>query len=148
MFNVDELIDAVLKESSVKTSHPAASAPPPEKTEFQKLADVLDKTAKEGAQIKDRDRFNKLAMAVILDTIDDPKAKKGLEALAHDIVKTANISGGSMNEMPEAGTIGETTEGSGKRTKVLEKHIVDKGRTLFKKLQEAPNVPGPASETN
>ena len=148
MFNVDELVDAVLKESSNKTPKLTASAPPAEKSEFQKLADILDQTAKEGAQSKDRDRFNKLAMAVIIDTIDDPKAKKGLEALTHDIVKTANISGGVMNETPEPGTIGETTEGSGNRTKVLEKQRIDKGRTLFKKMQEAHNVPGPSTETN
>ena len=146
MFNIDELVEAALKESSVKATPPAVSAPPA-KTEFQKLADVLEKVAKEGNKVVDRDRFNKLAMAVILDTIDDPKAKKGLEALTQDIIKTANISGGVVNEGTEASTKNTATEGNGNRTRVLEKQRVDKGRTLFKKMQES-NVPGPATETN
>jgi hypothetical protein len=146
MFNIDDLVDAALKEDFTgKSSSVAVSAPPP-KSEFQKLADVLEQEAKKGAQPEDRDRFNKLAMAVIIDTIDDPKAKKGLEALTHDIVKNAQISGGMVNETPEPGTIGEATDGTGKRTRVLEKHRVDTGRTLFKKLQG--ETPGPSTPTN
>jgi hypothetical protein len=147
MFNIDELVDAVLRESSTKKVASAVSAPPPVKTEFQKLADVLEKVAKEGDKVEDRDRFNKLAMAVILDAIDDPKAKKGLEALTNDIVKTANISGGTVSEGGEASTKHTATEGNADRPRVFEKQRVEKGRTLYKKL-EAHNVPGPATETN
>jgi len=147
MFNIEALVDAVLQEST-KTSASSVSAPPPAvKSEFQKLADVLEKAAKEGSRPENAERFNKLAMAVILDTIDDPKAKKGLEALTHDIMKTSNISGGVMNEKTDPGTLGEVTEGTGNRTRVLEKHRVDKGRTLFKKLQ-GNTAPGPATEDN
>jgi len=144
MFNVDELIDAALKESSAKAATEVAAAPPP--TEFQKLADILESASKEAGKPVDQDRFNKLAMAVILDTINDPKAKKGLEALTHDIVKNAQIVGGVVNDTPEPGTIGAITENTGVRTKTMRKQKIDTGRTLFSKLQDS--VPGPAAETN
>ena len=146
-FTVDELLEAALNESKktepkeVKTDEPS---------QYAKLAEALEVSAKLNAEPSNPERFHKLAMAVILDAIGDPQAKSFLEKLSDSIIKEAQISGGAANEMREPGTIGEITEGTGVR--VIEKLKTDKNRTLFKRLKDGTaqgsNVPGPATQTN
>jgi hypothetical protein len=146
-FTVDELLKAVLDES--KTTEPKGVSLD-EKSQYGKLAEALETSAKMNAESSDPERFHKLAMAVILDTVNDPKAKPYLEKLSYSIVKEGQIGGGVANEGREPGTIGEITEGTGVRT--IEKLKVDKNRTLFKRLKDSheqdTNVPGPANQTN
>lgn len=140
---VEALVEAALADAAAQKP---ASAPPP--SEFAKLADALERAAVQ-EPVEDpaeRERFHKLAMAVILDACEDPKARRGLEALTQDVLKTAQ-AGGLLNENPEAATARSATDEPGQQTIVIEKHQVAKGRTLFRKMQESVG-PAPAPETN
>ncbi|MEN6550130.1 MAG: hypothetical protein ABFE07_29145 [Armatimonadia bacterium] len=139
---VDALVEAALADAAALKP---ASAPAP--SEFAKLATALERAAGQqpAEDPAERERFHKLALAVILDACEDPKARRGLEALTQDVLKTAQ-AGGLLNENPAAATAGSATDEPGQRTITIEKHQVAKGRTLFKKLQEG--APGPATETN
>lgn len=135
--DVDALVEAALADASTVKPASQASA-----SEFSKLAEELEVVSKAPVDSKDaraeRARFHKLAMAVILSCTEDPKAKRGMEALSQDIIKAAS-GGGLLNDAPDP------TPGD-RPTVTIEKQQIAKGRTLFKKLQDG--APAAAAETN
>ena len=137
--DVDALVEAALADASVPK--PASKSPA---SEFSKLASELEDAsrAKPQESQEERERFHKLAMAVILDACEDPKAKHGLEALSQDIVKAASGGGYVVGDRSPD----EHDSNATKQTVIIEKQQVARGRTLFKKLQDAS--PAPAAETN
>lgn len=129
---VDALVEAALADASQPQPTPVAPA-----SEFAKLADALDQAAgqKPAETPAKRERFLKLAMAVILDACEDPKARHGLEVVAQDVAKTAAGAGGALVGAAPS-TPGTSTEEVASKTVTIEKQCLAPGRTLFKKLED------------
>ena len=136
--SVDDLIVAVLCEPKASIEKQAGEVAVSDSPDWEKLASELDAQADvdldvhkiERVVVEDGVRMQKLAMAAILDTIDDPRCKPAIEKLANDaqeIVKSAF-------ESPEPGSVGELAQITNSDGPAYVKHKVGKGRTLFEKM--------------
>jgi len=145
---VDELVEAVLCEPKESITKQAEDMSAPASPDWEELASELEKQAEEDLHIVEREksvvsdgvRMQKLAMATILDVIDDPKYMPAIEKIssdAQDLVKSAM-------DAPEPGSVGELAQIANTDGPTYVKHPVGKGRTLFEKMNtgivSAPNV--------
>jgi hypothetical protein len=152
MPTVEELIAAALNEvdkGASEASKEAAEKPTPISSEPSSisLAEELEKVAndiqaRQEEESKGKEgqlRFHKLAMATILESMDDPKAQPHLANLSKSVVEISKTAFQSPQSDP--GTIGELSQQTGGAVQPVVKQKVDKGRTLFQKLKSSDTAP-------
>ena len=151
MPTVEELISAALSEvdkvesESVKTAETKIPLKSSENDaislakELEKTASVLqERQETESKGEEGKLRFHKLAMATILESMDDPKAQPHLANLSKSIVEINKVS--FQSPQPGTGTIGELSQQAGAVQPIV-KNKIDKGRTLFQKLDSSNTAP-------
>jgi len=150
MSMIDELVEAALQEPKKGITKQAETVTSvPATPSWEQLASELEKQAEEclseeeARRSKDLDgvRMHKLAMATILDTIDDPRCQPALVKLASGIQETVKSAFGS----PEPGSVGELAQLTNMDAPTFVKHKVGKGKTLFERLQ-VDNGSAPTAE--
>jgi len=134
---VDDLVEAVLSEPKTSSGMTKEAAEAPRASsewemladELEKQASIVDAPAETPAPVSDV-RMRKLAMAAILDTLDDPKHQSAIMSIdneAHEIMKSALAQ-------PDPGSVGELAQATNSDGPAYLKHKVGKGRTLFEKM--------------
>lgn len=150
MYNIEDLVGAVLAEPKGATDTVPEAASFKKEDDWEKLASQLDEAARKLEEKNDEEslgridnfRMKKLAMAVVLDTIDDPKTKHLMEKLGKESlegIKTAFQS-------PEPGSVGDLAQLTNSDTASFVKEKMGTKRTLFHRLktnaESTPNSEG------
>lgn len=147
MYSVNDLVEAVLAEP--KDAEKTASVVPVQAGEsgWEKLAGQLEEAAQrleeESQQAEsgktDVFRMKKLAMAVILDTMDDPKMKPMMDKLGQEVLEKTKTA----FQSPEPGSVGDLAQMTNSDASSFVKEKVGSNRTLFHRLktnaESAPN---------
>ena len=141
MFSIDDLVESAINEAADCRGDKIDAVS--DVSEWEKFASKLDAAAdQEGAvecehkvERKDSSRMHKLAMATILDVIDDPKVIPVLEKMAG---KMSEISKTAF-ESPEPGTIGGVARSESLDAQTFVKNKVGRGKTIFEKLKNSDN---------
>ena len=148
---VDELVEAALHEPKGLQKEAGKFVEVDESPDWERLAAELDKQASEDLHVHESKmasktdglRMRKLAMATILDVIDDPKCQSKLMSVSSEIQGFAK----SAFESPESGSVGELSQATGSESPAYVKHKVGKGKTLFEKMKtDNGSAPGSNSK--
>lgn len=148
---VDELVEAALQEPKGIQKEAEEVVAVNDSPDWESLAVELEKQADEDLRAqeekvvskKDGVRMHKLAMATILDVIDDPRCQQGLMNVSNEIQEVAK----SAFESPESGSVGELSQVTGSESPAYVKHSLGKGKTLFEKMKtNIGSAPGSSSK--
>jgi hypothetical protein len=143
MATVDALVAAALEEASGLKStgkkFTSIEEPIAKINEWEKIANELETESEKSEEKKtkkesDQERMCKLSMAVILDTIDDPKVAPILKKYA----KTVQERSKEAFQSPEFGTVADIAQMNNLNIPSFTKTKIGKNRTLFEKLQTQP----------
>jgi len=141
MFSIDDLVDSAINEAA--GNNKAKNEEFSEVAEWEKFASELEEAAdqesaaeiKRDSANKDSFRMKKLAMAAMLDVIDDPKVIPSLEKMASELSEISKTA----FESPEPGTIGDMARSGSLDAQTFVKNKVGKGKTIFEKLKNSDN---------